>query len=111
MGGQPTRDKLGLPLPTFPQDMLDKMNSTMVKEDWEVKKTEEDLIIENAEVSCYLMLISKAQMAGGTFQNAADTLSLNMQDESKMIDWIKNNTSNMLTQLWPEIQSSTGVTG
>ena len=108
MGGQPTHDKLGLPLPKFPQAMLDMMNSTLAKEDWEVKGTEEDLIIENAEVSCYLMLINKAQMAGGQFQNAVNTLSLNMQDEAKMIDWIKNNTSTMLTKLWPKIQSSMG---
>jgi len=111
MGGQPTQEKLGLPLPKFPQVMLDKMNNTMAKEDWEVKKTEEDLIIENAEVSCYLMLINKAQMAGGQFQNAANTLSLNMQDESKMIDWIKSNASGMLTQLWPKIQTATGTNG
>src|SRR4051812_27466719 len=42
MGCQPTMDKLRLPLPKFLQDMLYKMKSTMVKEDWEVKKTEED---------------------------------------------------------------------
>lgn len=107
MGGQPTQEKLGLPVPKFSDDMLNKLNNTMSKEDMELKRAEEDLIIENAEVACYHMLIQKAKMAGGQFQAAADTLSLNMQDESKMIDWIKNNSLDMLTQLWPKIQSST----
>lgn len=107
MGGQPTQERIGLPLPKFPQDMSEMMTNTMTKEELELKKTEEDLIIENAEFSCYFMLIKKAQMAGGVFQNAADILSLNMQDESKMIEWIKNNTSGMLTELWPKIQSTT----
>lgn len=107
MGGQSTQEKLGLPLPKFPQDMLEKMNNTMTQEEWELKKTEEDLIIENAEFSCYLMLLKKAEVAGGEFQNATNTFSLNMQDELKMIDWIKDNSSGMLTQLWPQIQAKT----
>lgn len=111
MGGQPTQEKLGLPIPKFSDEMLNKLNNTMAKEDWELKRAEEDLIIENAELSCYHMLIQKAKMAGDQFQTAADTLSLNLQDESKMIDWIKNNTSDMLTQLWPKIQSATASNG
>jgi ferritin-like metal-binding protein YciE len=103
MGGQATEEKLGLPLPKFPQDMLEKMNNTLTQEEFELKKTEEDLIIENAELGCYHMLIQKAKMAGGQFQAAEATLSLNMQDEAKMTNWIWSNTSKMLRQLMSNI--------
>jgi len=111
MGGQPTEEKLGLPMPKFPQSMLDMMNSTLSKEDWEVIKTEEDLIIENAEISCYHMLINKALVSGTNFQNAADTLALNLEDETKMVEWLKGNTSTLLTKLLPKIQTSTPSNG
>ena len=52
------------------------------------------------------MLIQKAQMAGGVFQDAIEPLSLNMNDEAKMADWIKTNSPAMLSQLWPQIQSA-----
>jgi ferritin-like metal-binding protein YciE len=103
MGGQATEEKLGLPLPKFPQDMLEKMNSMMTQEELELKMTEADLIIENAELGCYHMLIQKAKTAGGQFQTAEDILSLNIQDEAKMRDWIWSNTSSMLRQLQPKI--------
>jgi ferritin-like metal-binding protein YciE len=107
MSGQPTEEKLGLPIPKFPQSMLDMMNNTLSKEDWEVIKAEEDLIIENAEISCYHMLINKALVSGTSFQNAADTLALNLEDETKMEEWLKSNTSTLLTKLLPKIQTST----
>lgn len=99
MGGQATQEKLGLPLLDIPQDMLEMMNNTMTQNELELKKTEQDLIIENAELGCYHMLIQKAKIAGVKFQPAVNTLSLNMQDEAKMIDWIWSNTSNMMRQL------------
>jgi hypothetical protein len=36
------------------------------------KKAEEDMIVENAEVCVYLMLIQQCQMAGGVYSNAID---------------------------------------
>ena len=35
------------------------MNDTMTKEEWELRSSEEDMIVENAEATCYLMLIQK----------------------------------------------------
>ena len=106
MGGEPTQEKLGLPLPSYPQPMLEMMNNTMTKQEWELKKAEEDMIVENAEVTCYLMLIQKAQMGGGEFLNAIEPLALNMKDEQTMAEWIKTNSPGMLAQLWPKIQSA-----
>src|SRR3982751_3772191 len=89
IGGKPTEEKLGLPLPKFPQSMAEMMKNTMTKQEWELKRSEEDLINETAETICYQMLIQKAQMAGGVFQNAIEPLSLNMKDEAKMAEWIR----------------------
>jgi hypothetical protein len=52
------------------------------------------------------MLVQKAQMAGGVFQNAIEPLSLNMKDEENMAEWIKTNTPTMLDKLWPQIEEA-----
>jgi hypothetical protein len=64
-----------LPLPGYPPDILQLMNNTITKEEWELKRTEEDMIVENAEVACYLMLVQKAQKDGGIFQNVVEPLT------------------------------------
>jgi ferritin-like metal-binding protein YciE len=106
IGGVPTQEKLGLPLPSYPEIIMKMMINSMTKQEWEIKKAEQDMIVENAEVTCYHMLIGKAQMAGGVFSNAIEPLSQNMKDEQKMADWIKTNSPGMLAQLWPQIQSA-----
>jgi ferritin-like metal-binding protein YciE len=106
LGGRPYQGKLALPLPKYPQPMIEKMNNSMTKPEWELKRSEEDLISESAESVCYLMLIQKAQMAGGVFQNAIEPLSLNMKDEENMAEWIKTNTPLMLDKLWPQIEDA-----
>jgi ferritin-like metal-binding protein YciE len=104
IGGQPTQAKLGLPLPSYPSAMKDTMDKTMTKPEYELKRAEEDMIVENAEVCVYLMLIQKCQMAGGIYLNAIAPLSKNMKDEQEQADWLKINSPEMLTQLWPKIQ-------
>ncbi len=106
IGGEPTQEKLGLPLPSYPVDMKAMMDKSMTKQEYELKRAEEDMILENAEVCSYLMMIQKCQMAGGVYLNAIDPLSKNMQDEQNQADWIKTNSPNMLAQLWPKIQSA-----
>ncbi len=102
--GQPTSEKLGLPLPSYPPSMKEMMDKTMTKQEYELKRAEEDMIVENAEVCCYLMLIQKCQMAGGTYLNAISPLSKNMKDEQEQANWIKTNSPVMLAKLWPKIQ-------
>ena len=106
IGGQPTQEKLGLPLPSYPTAMKEMMDKNMTKQEYELKRTEEDMIVENAEVCVYLMLIQKCQMAGGKYLDAIAPLSKNMQDEQEQADWIKTHSPGMLTQLWPKIQSA-----
>lgn len=106
LGGNVTTEKLGLPLPTYPQSIQQVMDSSMTMQEWELKKSEYDMIVENAEVGCYLALLQKAQIAGGVLMNAIEPLSLNLKDEQSMVDWIKTNSPGMLAQLWPQIQSA-----
>jgi ferritin-like metal-binding protein YciE len=82
------------------------MDKSMTKQEYELKRAEEDMIVENAEVCCYLMMIQKCQMAGGVYLNAIDPLSQIMKDEQNQADWIKTNSPGMLAQLWPKIQSA-----
>ena len=107
MGGEPTQLKVGLPLPTYPDIISKMMDNSMTAYEWELKKTEYDLIIENAEVSCYLMLIEKVRITKGEFLNALEPLSLNLKDEQNMVEWIKTNSPEMLSKLWPKIQAET----
>lgn len=106
LGGVPTQEKLGLPLPNYPQDMFKAMTDTMTRQESELKKGEEDIILEKAEVICYFMLIQKAQKAGGIFLSAVEPLTLNMKDEENMAEWIKTNTPTMLDKLWPQIEEA-----
>ena len=106
IGGSPTQERLGLPLPSYPQSMMEMMNKSMTKQEWELKKAEEDMIVEDAEVICYDMLIQKAKMAGGAFLTTIEQLSQNRKDEASMVDWIKTNSPGMLAELWPKIQSA-----
>lgn len=106
IGGQPTQEKLGLSLPSYPLSMKEMMDKTMTKPEYELKRAEEDMIVENAEVCVYLMLIQHCQMAGGVYTNAIAPLSKNMKDEQEQADWLKTHSPAMLAQLWPKIQSS-----
>lgn len=105
--GQHYQEKMGLPLPGYTQDILQMMNDATTKEEWGLKKSEEDRIVENSEATCYLMLIQKAQKAGEIFQNAVEPLTLNLNYEQKMVDWIMNTSPDRLNQLWRSIESST----
>ena len=33
-------------------------------------------------------------------------MAQNLSEEKSMVDWIKTNTPEMITQLWPEIEGS-----
>ena len=44
MGGEPTQLKVELPLPSYPDIIRKMMENSMTKYEWELKKTEHDLI-------------------------------------------------------------------
>jgi ferritin-like metal-binding protein YciE len=92
LGGEPTVEKLGLPLSSYPDIIVKMMTNSITKQEWELKKAEYDMIVENAEVTCYLMLIGKAQITGGVFLESIEPLSQNMKDKGNMVDGIKTNS-------------------
>lgn len=104
LGGIPTQDRLGLPLPQYPQKIQQLMLQSMTKEEMELKRSEEDMIVESAEVACYFTIIQKAQVMG--LNQLIDPLRQNLMQEEEMVKWIKENTPKMLSQLLPKIKST-----
>jgi ferritin-like metal-binding protein YciE len=92
LGGEPMVEKLGLPLSSYPDIIVKMMTNSITKQEWELKKAEYDMIVENAEVTCYLVLIGKAQITGGVFLESIELLSQNMKDKGNMVEWIKTNS-------------------
>ena len=66
----------------------------MIAEEWELKKAEEDIIVENAEITCDNMLIQKAQIMN--MDDAIPLLRQNLQEQESMAEWLKTNTSAMV---------------
>ena len=96
--GTPTTEELGLPLPSYPESIKKEMESSMTQGEKELKKTEEDLLVEKAEATCYKMLIQKSNILNmGT--EALPILQQNLQEEQSMINWIESNSPIMIKQL------------
>jgi ferritin-like metal-binding protein YciE len=96
--GTPTTEELGLPLPSYPESIKKEMESSMTEGEKEVKKAEEDLLVEKAEATCYNMIIEKINVLGqGT--DAISILEQNLREEQSMINWIESNCPTMIQQL------------
>ena len=76
----------------------------MTSAELELKEAKEDAIIENAEIIIYDMLSHLAEKMNAA--NAIPILAQSLSEEISMADWIKTNTPEMITQLWPEIEDS-----
>ena len=104
LGGKPTKDSAKLPTPAPPKNLFNAIRRSMTPAERELKDTKEDAVIENAEVVMYDMMTQLAQLMNAG--DAIPTLTQNLNEEKEMADWIRTNTPAMLTQLFPEIQSS-----
>jgi hypothetical protein len=76
----------------------------MTSAEQQIKSAKEDLVVENAEVTMYDTLLQLAQLMNAG--DAVPVLTQNLAEERAMADWIRANTPAMMTQLYPEIQSS-----
>ena len=113
LGGEPTESKADLPILKPPTtSMIKKTVKDTVKsmtrgtdnpiaEEMELMNTKQDLIIENAEIVAYEMLIQICQRSN--LDDAIPILKQNLSEEESMASWIKTNTPVMLDQLWPKI--------
>ena len=96
--GTPTTEEIGLPLPSYPESIKKEMESSLTEGEKELKKSEEDLLVEKAEATCYNMLIEKSNILNiGT--EALPILQQNLQEEQSMINWIESNSPIMIQQL------------
>ncbi len=104
LGARPTNDSGQLPILVPPRTLANTLKKSMTSAEKQIKSAKEDLVIENAEVTMHDTLLQVAQL-----MNAGDTvpvLTQNLAEERAMADWIRANTPAMITQLYPEIQSS-----
>lgn len=99
-----TKDKARLPIPTSPKSLTNIFGRTMTSAESELIAAKEDAIVENAEIILYEMLTQLANRMNAA--NAITILSESLSVERAMADWIKTNTPDMVTQLWPEIEAS-----
>src|ERR687886_1819387 len=111
LGGEPTESKADLPILKPPTtSMIKKTVKDTVKsmtrgtdnpiaEEMELMNTKQDLIIENAEIVAYEMLIQICQRSN--LGDAIPILKQNLSEEESMANWIKTNPPVMLDQLWP----------
>jgi ferritin-like metal-binding protein YciE len=104
LGARPTNDSGQLPILVPPRALANTLKKSMTSAEQQIKSTKEDLVIENAEVTMYDTLLQVAQLMNAG--DAVPVLNQNLAEERAMADWIRANTPAMITQLYPEIQSS-----
>ena len=105
LGGKPTKDKAQLPVMSPPKSLMNILNRHMTSAEAELKGAKEDAVMENAEIVFYDMLthlLQKANVDG----EAVSVLTQSLYEEKSMAEWIRSNTPIMLTQLWPNIETS-----
>jgi ferritin-like metal-binding protein YciE len=104
LGARPTNDSGQLPIIVPPKNLANTLKKSMTSAEQQIKAAKEDLIIENAEVTMYDTLLQLTQLMNAG--DAVPVLTQNLAEERAMADWIRANTPAMITQLYPEIQSS-----
>jgi ferritin-like metal-binding protein YciE len=104
LGARPLHDSGQLPILVPPRTLANTLKKSMTSAERQIKSAKEDLIIENAEVTMYDTLLQVAQLMNAG--DAVPVLNQNLAEERAMADWIRANTPAMITQLYPEIQSS-----
>ena len=104
LGARPTNNSGQLPILVPPRTIANTLKKSMTSAEQQIKSAKEDLVIENAEVTMYDTLLQVAQLMNAG--DAVPVLTQNLAEERAMADWIRANTPAMITQLYPEIQSS-----
>ena len=104
LGARPINDSGQLPLLVPPRTLANTLKKSMTSAEQQIRSSFEDLVIENTEVTMYDTLLQVAQLMNAG--DAVPVLTQNLAEERAMADWIRANTPAMITQLYPEIQSS-----
>ncbi|MDQ3873299.1 MAG: ferritin-like domain-containing protein [Thermoproteota archaeon] len=98
--------------PSSPEDasiksIVKETDNIRLAAEKELIETEQDAIIENAEIVKYRFLREIAKKIGA--MDAVLVIDQNLKEEEQMANWITANTSNMLRQLWAQIEVSAGA--
>ena len=104
LGARPTNDSGQLPILVPPRALANTIKKSMTSAEHQIRSSFLDLVIENTEVTMYDTLLQMAQLMNA--RDAMPVLNQNLAEERAMADWIRANTPAMITQLYPEIQSS-----
>ena len=101
----PTKEKGQLPIATPPQSIMDEIHASRTSAaEQDLMQSVEDIIVENAEVTGYNLLIQMAEK-----MNMGDTipyLRQSLDEEERMFGWLRANTPAMFAKLWPQIGGS-----
>jgi ferritin-like metal-binding protein YciE len=104
-GLTPTEERGQLPIATPPQSIMDKIHASRTSlAEQDLMQSVEDMIVENAEVTGYNLLIQMAEK-----MNIGDTipsLRQSLAEEERMFGWLRANTPAMFANLWPQIDGS-----
>jgi ferritin-like metal-binding protein YciE len=101
----PTEEKGQLPIAIPPQSIMDKIHTSRTSAaEQELMQSVEDIIVENAEIIGYNLLIQMAEKI-----NIGDTipyLRQSLDEEERMFGWLRANAPAMFAKLWPQIDGS-----
>jgi ferritin-like metal-binding protein YciE len=101
----PTEERGQLPIATPPQSIMDKIHTSRTSAaEQDLMQSVEDIIVENAEVIGYNLLIQMAEK-----MNLGDTipyLRQSLDEEERMFGWLRANAPAIFAKLWPQIDAS-----
>lgn len=102
LGGQPTNERAVLPGYSLPKVLEDAFKaSATTPEEQELRTIEADALIEYSEVIGYNMVIQLATKIN--IGEAIMPLRQNLQEEEKMVAWMRANLPSNFVQLWSKI--------
>jgi ferritin-like metal-binding protein YciE len=102
LGGEPTNERSDLFGYSLPKVLADAFKaSATTPEEQELRTMEADALIEHAEVIGYNMAIQLATKIN--IGEAIMPLRQNLQEEEKMVAWMRANLPSMFVQLWSKI--------
>ena len=101
----PTEERGQLPIATPPQSIMDKIHTSRTSAaEQDLMQSVEDIIVENAEVIGYNLLIQMAEKIN--FGDTIPYLRQSLDEEERMFGWLRANAPAIFAKLWPQIDGS-----